>query len=132
MPGLLADRDIMLMAAYLHHFYTGLESTLERISQDIDGGITRRGDYHRELLRSMTIEIEGIRPRVITPEFAEELDDYRRFRHMFRHAYAGELRWKKMNHLAENIGMVYAILETSLQGFIAFLTKLIDQLEQSK
>ncbi len=80
----------------------------------------------------MTIEIEGIRPRVISAEFAEELDDYRRFRHMFRHAYAGELRWKKMNHLADNIDTVYGLLEASLKGFIAFLTDLINRLERGK
>jgi hypothetical protein len=40
--GPLADRDVMLMAAYLHHFYTGLESIFERISQNIDGGISKQ------------------------------------------------------------------------------------------
>ncbi len=43
----------------------------------------------------MAIEIDGVRPRVISSELAEELDDYRKFRHLFRHAYGGELRWKE-------------------------------------
>lgn len=127
-PGPLADRDMMLMAAYLHHFYTGLESMLERISQNIDGGIGKRGDYHRELLRSMTMEIDGIRPRVITPDLMDELDDYRGFRHMFRHAYAGELRWKKMSHLAENAEIIYSLMETSLQRFNVFLECLVNKI----
>lgn len=80
----------------------------------------------------MTIEIEGMRPSVISAEFAEELDDYRRFRHMFRYAYADELRWKKMNHLADNIDTVYALLEASIKGFIAFFTDLINRLERSR
>ena len=119
---------MMLMAAYLHHFYTGLESVFERISDELDGGIGRRGNYHREVLRSMTIEIDGVRPRVISPELAEELDDYRKFRHMFRHAYAAELRWKKMCHLALNITEIYNLVETSLKGFASFLLSLASRL----
>ena len=124
------DRDMMLMAAYLHHFYTGLESIFERISRDFDGGVSKRGDYHRELLRSMAIEIDGVRPRVISSELAEELDDYRKFRHLFRHAYAGELRWKKMFHLAENTCVFYTLAETSLKGFISFVLNLASSLQE--
>ncbi len=124
------DRDMMLMAAYLHHFYTGLESIFERISRDFDGGVSKRGDYHRELLRSMAIEIDGVRPRVISSELAEELDDYRKFRHLFRHAYAGELRWKKMFHLAENTCVIYSLAETSLKGFISFVLNLASSLQE--
>lgn len=128
--GPVSDRDMMLLAAFLHHFYTALESVMKRISSVFDGGIDKSGDYHRELLRSMTIEIEGVRPPVFSSEFAEELDDYRRFRHMFRHAYAGELRWKKMGHLAENINTIYAILETSLIRFTLFIANLIKSLSK--
>ncbi len=124
------DRDMMLMAAYLHHFYTGLESIFERISRDFDGGVRKRGDYHRELLRSMAIEIDGVRPRVISSELAEELDDYRKFRHLFRHAYAGELRWKKMFHLAESTCEIYALAETRLKGFISFVLNLASSLQE--
>jgi hypothetical protein len=120
---------MMLMAAYLHHFYTGLESIYERISRDFDGGVSKRGDYHRELLRSMAIGIDGVRPRVISSELAEELDDYREFRNLFRHAYGGELRWKKMFHLAENTCVIYTLAETSLKGFISFVLELASSLK---
>lgn len=45
----------------------------------------------------MTIEIPDIRPRIISNDFAEELDEYRRFRHMFRHSYGAELCWRKFD-----------------------------------
>ncbi|MEW5954572.1 MAG: hypothetical protein AB1815_12770 [Bacillota bacterium] len=126
--GPVEDREMMLIAAYLHHFYTGLESVFERISDELDGGIGRRGDYHREVLRSMAIEIDGVRSRVISPELAEELDDYRKFRHMFRHAYAAELRWKKMSHLALNITAIYNLVEINIKGFVTFLFNLASRL----
>lgn len=126
--GPVEDRDIMSMAAYLHHYYTGLEAVFERISVDFDGGISKRGDYHRELLRSMTLEIDGVRPRVISLELAEELNDYRKFRHMFRHAYAGELRWKKMSHLSENAVAIFNILELNIKGFISYIMALVSRM----
>jgi hypothetical protein len=98
--GPVPDDDLMAMAGYLHHFYTGIETMFSRISRQIDGGLDKAGDWHRDLLRSMTVELEGLRPQVISPELGEELDEYRRFRHLFRHAYASELRWSKMSHLA--------------------------------
>ncbi|MCL6559989.1 MAG: hypothetical protein K6U74_14600, partial [Firmicutes bacterium] len=64
--GPVPDRDLMAMAAYLHHFYTGVESMFERISRQIDGGPVKAGDWHRELLRSMAVELEGLRPGVIS------------------------------------------------------------------
>ena len=123
--GPVDDRDIMSMAAYLHHYYTGLEAVFERISVDFDGGISNRGDYHRELLRSMTLEIDGVRPKVISPELVEELDDYRKFRHMFRHAYAGELGWKKMSHLSENAAEIFNIVEVNVKVFISYIMVLV-------
>lgn len=129
--GPVPARDLMAVAAYLHHFYTGVEAVFNRISNNIDGGPGHAADWHRELLRSMAIEIPGVRPRVISPEVAEELDEYRRFRHLFRHAYASELRWKKMSHLAENLPEVHALLKNSLQEFISFILQLAAGLEKN-
>jgi hypothetical protein len=126
--GPVKDRDIMLIAAYLHHYYTGLETIFERIAKDFDGGVSKRGDCHRELLRSMALEIDEVRPSLISLELAGELDDYRKFRHLFRHAYAGELRWEKMSFLAENIVMINSLVQTSIRGFTSFILKLASSL----
>ncbi|AEG15368.1 hypothetical protein Desku_1801 [Desulfofundulus kuznetsovii DSM 6115] len=129
--GPVPDRDLMAMAAYLHHFYTGVESMFERISRQIDGGPVKAGDWHRELLRSMAVELEGLRPGVISRELMEELDEYRRFRHLFRHAYAGELRWMKMCHLAENMGDILGLLKGKMDQFKTFVTGVIEELEKN-
>ncbi|WP_027719449.1 hypothetical protein [Desulfovirgula thermocuniculi] len=129
--GPVPDRDLMAMAAYLHHFYTGVESMFERISRQIDGGPLKAGDWHRELLKSMAVELEGLRPAVISRELMEELDEYRRFRHLFRHAYAGELRWMKMKHLAENMADIVSLLENKMAQFRTFIKNVITELERN-
>ena len=116
--------DLMACAGYLHHYYTGVESIFDRISRSFDGGLLQGGDYHRELLRSMTLEIPDIRPKIISKELAEELDEYRRFRHMFRHAYGSELRLRKMEPLTNGIDLLTANLQEKLSEFMKFVEKL--------
>ncbi len=116
--------DLMACAGYLHHYFTGVESVFERVSRSFDGGLAQGGDYHRELLRSMTLEIPDIRPSIISRDLAEELDEYRRFRHMFRHAYGSELRWRKMEPLAKGIDSLTMNLLEKLSEFTQFVDKL--------
>lgn len=125
--GSVKGSDLMACAGYLHHYYTGIESIFERISRALDGGMVLGGDYHRELLRSMTLEIPDIRPRIISKNFAEELDEYRRFRHMFRHSYGSELRWRKMAPLAKGI----ETLTTTLLKELSKFTRFVDELSNS-
>ena len=128
MQGPVRVSDLMACAGYLHHYYTGIESVFERISRAFDGGLTSGGDYHRELLRSMTLEIPDIRPSIISRELAEELDEYRRFRHMFRHFYGSELRWRKMEPLAKGIDSMTKVLTERIFEFVKFVEKLSDSL----
>lgn len=122
--GAVRGSDLMACAGYLHHYYTGIESTFERISRAFDGGLIKGGDYHRELLRSMTIEIPDIRPSLISRDLAEELDEYRRFRHLFRHSYGSELRWRKMEPLVKGIHSTTKDLMDRISEFMLFVEKL--------
>lgn len=126
--GMVRGSDLMACAGYLHHYYTGIESVFERISRAFDGGLTSSGDYHRELLRSMTIEIPDIRPSIISRDLAEEFDEYRRFRHMFRHSYGSELRWRKMEPLAKGIDSLTKVLLERISEFMQFVERLSDSI----
>ena len=52
------------------------------------------------MLRRMQLEIEGIRPVLLSAETAADLDELRRFRHLFRHAYTADLDSDKVADLA--------------------------------
>ncbi|MDI6880618.1 MAG: hypothetical protein QMC95_15250 [Desulfitobacteriaceae bacterium] len=126
--GPLRGSDLMACAGYLHHYFTGVESIFERISRAFDGSQPPGGDYHRELLHSMTVTIPEIRPRIISRDIAEELDEYRRFRHMFRHAYGSELRWRKMEPLAKGVASLTETLVEQISEFMHFVETLSDSL----
>lgn len=119
--GPVRGSDVMAVAAYLHHFYTGVEAIFERISKAFDGGQPLGGDYHRELLRSMKLKIPDVRPAVITKELWYDLDELRRFRYMFRHAYGAELRWRNVEALASKTGALRRSLTYQIENFIKFV-----------
>ena len=101
--GRVPEEKLMALAGYLHHFYTGVEDILARIIKTVDGYMPRSGDWHSDLLYISSRKTPGVRPAVISAEMHEILTDYKAFRHLYRHAYAKELRWKKMDHLALNM-----------------------------
>ena len=72
--------------------YTGLESVLEAIGNEIDE-YARRGDSsHADLVDGMAVAVKGLRPAVLRDVTRELLHEARKFRHVARHKYALQLR----------------------------------------
>lgn len=72
--------------------YTGLESVLEAIGNEIDEYVPRGDGSHAELLDGMAIAIRGVRPAVLSEATRRLMHEARKFRHVVRHKYALELR----------------------------------------
>jgi hypothetical protein len=77
-------------AVALHHAYSAIERILRRIARAIDGDLPSGADWHQSLLHVMGLDIEGIRPAVLSRESVAALREGLAFRHFFRHAYAVE------------------------------------------
>ena len=84
------------LALYLHHFYEAVEQVLVRVTKAFDHFSPTGETWHKDLLDEASLEIEGIRPRIISETTRQELERYRSFRHVVRHAYEREFRWKSM------------------------------------
>lgn len=69
----------------------------------------------------MALELQGLRPAVITAEMAAVLADYLEFRHFFRHSYGFDLDWNELKPKAEKLKPTFEKLEAALQQFVAFL-----------
>jgi len=72
----------------------------------------------------MAIPIEGIRPQVIDDELKTELEEYLRFRHLFRNIYGFELKWDKCQPLAEKLNVVFSDFKEQINKFKTFLDSL--------
>ncbi|ACK41639.1 MULTISPECIES: hypothetical protein [Dictyoglomus] len=73
--------------------------------------------FHKEILKRMSIEIPGIRPKVLSKESFIILNELRGFRYIFRHAYNYEIIPEKVNMLKEKITKNWSIVEEDLNNF---------------
>ncbi len=112
------------IALKLHNFYTGCERIFTLISQELNGGIPQSQDWHIRLLRKMTLNIDSIRPAVLSRKTASLLDEYRSFRHVVRHIYGFELKLTRMSPLLDNFDNALEAFETDIHSFIAFLKRI--------
>ncbi len=119
-----------VIASLLHDFYTGIERIFQKIAKDIEGDVVNGRGWHKALLEDMALEIPEVRPRVITDEFCRRLDDYLRFRHLFRGIYGFELEVERMRPLFDDLEEVFTALERQLQNFLAALAQIANGLER--
>jgi hypothetical protein len=108
------------MGYQLHNLYSAFEQFFETIARFFENRIEGER-YHTDLLRRMKMEIEGIRPALISAEAFALLDELRRFRHFFRHAYAAELDPDKVEEIAEKAEQVKGIFQRDKDAFLAQL-----------
>ncbi len=115
---------VILIGFHLHSFYNGCENILRLIARFFENDLTS-STWHTDLLKRMMLEIEGIRPRVIDRELFKKLDDFRRFRHVFRSSYSFELDGEKLNLVARLFDETYENFVEAINGFLDNREKII-------
>ena len=73
--------------------------------------------YHLTLLKKMLLEIEGIRPRLLSEKSFKILDELRGFRHVFRHTYNYELEPERVLKLAEKASILKELFQKDFEIF---------------
>ena len=61
------------------------------------------------------LEIQGLRTHIISEDTSKMLDEYLRFRHLFRKRYGFELEWKNIKQLLKRLPVVYAAVEKDIK-----------------
>lgn len=115
------DVEVYGAGALLHGYYGALERWMERIARDLNAGPPEGADWHRTLLRSMTIDKPGHRPALLDSALAGELGRYLAFRHLFRHLYVLDLTWSEMEPLLADLPDLHRRVDESLGCFDAAL-----------
>lgn len=113
-----------VLASILHDFYTGMERVFLRITKEIDGELPQGEDWHKEMLINMSLDLEEIRPRVISQALAEKLEEYLRFRHLFRNIYGFVIEKERIKPLWDDFVEVHFTFRKSIKEFEKFLDKL--------
>jgi len=115
------DLYLDAVALNLHTFYSAIERIFEKIANEIDESVPGGANWHRELLDQMILEIDGIRPAVLSIDLKEELEDYRGLRHVVRNVYTFHLNPEKLADLVAKLPGVMSKFEVQLTGFARFL-----------
>jgi hypothetical protein len=107
----------------LHNFYNGCENIFRSIARFFENDLGP-STWHKDLLKRMKMEIAGYRPKVIENDLYMLLDDFRAFRHKFRHAYGFELDWEREQIVARKLVPANALLTKQLLSFLDKLDKI--------
>ena len=107
--------------------YSAIESALARIARLLDDSPPDGPDWHQALLTAMALDIEGVRPAVLSKPAQTALRRLLGFRHFFRHAYAVELDGTRLEELREVAISSRAVVLLDLKRFDGTLAALADQ-----
>ena len=109
--------ELSALAATLHSFYTGVENIFKRVAVELDAEPVRGNAWHRDLLQRMKMPATH-RPALLPEELHDTLNEYLRFRHVFRNAYSFDLDWQKMSPLVLRLEETLQKLEAALDDFV--------------
>ncbi len=107
----------------LHDFYNGVERIFSHILASLSEKAPAGEDWHRKLLEQVSEPAKN-RPSVISSDLHEMLNEYLRFRHLFRHIYAAtDLKWERMHSLVERLPRVYEQFKREVEEFLNKLSE---------
>ena len=115
--------DRAAVGYYLHSFYNGCETIFRAVARFFENDLSANS-WHADLLKRMRLEVNGYRPAVIDDELYTLLNDFRGFRHVFRHSYTFELDWERERLVASRLTRTAALLDAQVEAFLAKLDAL--------
>lgn len=119
--GYTKDRVVLESLAYqLHNLYCAFEDLFKIVANYFENHFTEIA-WHKELLDRMTLEIKGIRPSFVSEYAYALLDELRRFRHVFRHAYGFELEADKIKLVLKKTLALKKVYQKDIDDFLAQL-----------
>jgi len=114
----LKNEDLTNSLAYkLHNLYSAYEDMFKLIARFFENQIQDMAGFHSGLINRMKIQIEGVRPKLLSDDSFKILDELRGFRHVFRHAYSYELDVERVLRLSEKAVLLRDIFDKNYASF---------------
>ena len=114
-----------VFALKTQQMYTAVEDLLKSVAVTFENNIESPQSYHIELLKQMKLDINEIRPAVISDDSFKILDKLRAFRHFIRHAYDYELDKDELLLMQKKIEESFKYVNTDISSFVNFLNVLL-------
>jgi hypothetical protein len=121
-----SNDELIVIAYHLHNLYNAFENTFINIASTFENSIDELGRWHAQLLERMRLDVSPLRPAVIDVATYDALDELRRFRHLFRHAYALELDAERLQLVLRKAMKLRELHVSQFEHFDRFLLSLGD------
>jgi len=115
--------DRAAIGYFLHGFYNGCENIFKAIARFFENDLGPQS-WHSDLLKRMKLTIKDYRPAVIDEELFLLLNDFRAFRHVFRHSYSFELDWEREQLVARKFRKTSALMRGQVEAFLTQLDQI--------
>ena len=109
--------ELSAAAMVLHSFYNGVENIILMIFKNFEEKLPSGNNWHIELLEKATTQ-NGNRKIIFNSELKNQLEEYRKFRHIVRHTYNYKLNWTMMEGIMNNVNHIWNKIKENLYKFI--------------
>ena len=119
--------DYVALAYTIVNVYNLMENYFGRIAKCFENEVDRLS-WHKDLIRRMALEIDGVRPALLTQKDVPLIDELRAFRHVFRHIYQSELDVEKLLLVDSRAPKAIMAFRSAHDNFLGNLNGLISLL----
>ena len=114
------ELDWAALGYTIHNLYCALESYFLRVAKHFENDLPP-AEWRRALVERMTIQIEGLRPRLLDRSLAQDIHDLRAFRHVFRNMYGTRLDPERIRIVQNRVPDTLAAFRSAHARFVAAL-----------
>ena len=94
------------------------------MAETFENDIVDSNRWHTLLLRRMTLDIEDVRPRLLSGETYQCLDELRRFRHLFRSMYTSSSDVERLRLVVQKAHTLDDLYRADIERFLGSLEEL--------
>ena len=114
----LARRAI---GSYLHDYYSAVEKIASHVCRATGEGMPKGDDWHYQLIFNMSLELNGLRPRLFSVELLNLLNEFKGFSHVFRNVYGINIDSKKEIVLLKKLSKTSKLLRKDIAAFLSIM-----------
>ncbi|MDA8122932.1 MAG: hypothetical protein M0Z38_10245 [Deltaproteobacteria bacterium] len=123
------ELDFAGLAYTIVNTYSLMENYFLCVAKGFENAI-ERDRWHKDLVKRMSLEIEGVRPALLETRDVPLIDELRAFRHVFRNIYQGELDTGKLNLVDSRMPDALRAFKSAHRRFGVALDRLIREVEK--
>lgn len=126
--GATDELDWAALGYTVHNLYNALESYFLRVAKHFENDLPPAA-WHRALVERMTIEIEGVRPRLLDRSLAQDIHELRAFRHVFRNMYGTRLDPERIRNVQNRVPAALDAFRSAHARFVMELSAVAAMIE---